>query len=98
MIRVWKDNSKEKEFCETVTRAINPINLSMSFRERVSIRMQMTNRDRIRKGTKRKNGNEEREMKTKIKDQVFDSLEVTLRDNYIYLTLPGKDTGRWKVG
>lgn len=56
--------------------------------------MQMTNRDRIRKGTKRKNGNEEREMKTKIKDQVFDSLEVTLRDNYIYLTLPG----RWKVG
>lgn len=49
--------------------------LSMRFRERLSIRMQMAGRDRIRE-KERKNGNEEREreVKTKTKDQVSRSV------------------------
>lgn len=49
--------------------------LSMRFRERLSIRMQMAGRDRIRE-KERKNGNEEREreVKTKTKDEVSRSV------------------------
>lgn len=53
----------------------------MRFRERLSIRMQMAGRDRIREKNERMETKRER---GKDEDQ-RSSFEVSLRDNYIYL-------------